>query len=285
MKSSKEHTKDFTIAELDLTLSYDARDKDRINLTCHGYDSLDEHARKLLEEVVGCLDDAIELCTHKKVTTLESSYRTTRLFDISSMDFGVGADALFAIADHALGKISEDSTSTKHPAAMINKLREILRDADKHERNTLATGLRGGIQSVFTQFHTTQQNAAAEHAGSPVTRAGQTADNKLTDKLRDKLIHTILLDYYMGDRAIDEIVSQDSRAPGESVDTFVERFVATTDNAVKKKIDTFLQTENVAKRAPRIRHYLSGELASAIEKAIDALQAEQQSRQRATTRQ
>lgn len=262
----------YTFAKLKLTLYAGDKDKDSIHLLCNGYDELDERGKKLFQEVADLLTDAIEFCTRKQAAAFESPYKKISRFDISTPMAHTNADVLYAVAMETMQKAKDLANRAKLTLSAIGKLRKILRNTDKHERNTIVRILHGSIQGVFTAFHTARAQAEHDLPDEATTAIQKSIDKKLNDTLRDKLIYTVLLDYYLGDKVLGAIIEHKQKKPGEDVDTFVSRTAVAANKGLQKKIDDLLVEENVGKKAPKIRKYLAGELAEAIETTIRDIQ-------------
>ncbi|MFO0390072.1 MAG: hypothetical protein ACK502_10220 [Alphaproteobacteria bacterium] len=261
------------IAGLNLSLYIGDKKDDSIHLVCNGYNALDESGRKMLEEIAGLINDAIETAAHTKVTSLESPHEDMSRYDISATKRDIPPKILFDIADYTLGKLLPQRVErAKYKISAVSALRASVREADAHELKTLRTALRGTINTVFSNFTKTAETAEESAPDEPITLIQLYIAKKLTDNTRDKLIHREILDYYLGDRVIESLLQPlDSRRPGENADKHVARTVGKADRQLKQKIDAFLMEENIGKKAATVRGYLAGELTTAIEQALETV--------------
>ena len=255
--------KQYTIAGLSLSLYIGDKKDVNIHLICNDYNTLAGHSKKALEEVAGLVTDALQTSTHAEITSLESIDRDISRFDISATKRDVSPNVLFDAADYALEKLLPKRIArAKYQISAISNIRESVRNHDRHELNTLRTALRGKINHVFAAF----RSAATEKPASSIAR-------RLSDNLRDKLIHRVMLDYLMGDEIMSALLEPTvSRKLGEKVDTFIERTSAATDRSLQRKIEIFLEEQHIGNKTKSLRKYLAGELATAIESAIAIVQ-------------
>lgn len=261
------------IAGLNLSLYIGDKQDDSIHLVCNGYNALNESGKKMLEEIAGLINDAIETAAHTKVTSLESPHEDMSRYDISATKRDIPPKILFDIADYTLGKLLPQRIErTKYKISAVSALRASVREADAHELKTLRTALRGTINTVFSSFKKTAENATDSAPDEPTTAIQTSIAKKLTDTTRDKLIHREILDYLLGDKLMQALLEPfDARRPGETTDAHVARTVGKADRQLKQKIEAFLTEENIGKTADAIRSYLAGELTTAIEQALETV--------------